>query len=87
MDIVISTVQAIWQVLLVGLLLGAGLPALYALGLRSLNVGRTVQADGTVVGSTPAMNRTIGYLLIGIVVAVALFGIVVIVFGDQIFGG
>jgi len=87
MEIVTSTAQAIWQVLLVGLLLGAGLPALYAVGLRSLNAGRTVQPDGTVVGTTPTANRALGYAIIGLVVAVALFGIVVIVFGDQLFGG
>jgi uncharacterized membrane-anchored protein YitT (DUF2179 family) len=86
MDIVTETVQALWRVLLAGLLLGAGLPALYALGLRSLNAGRTVTADGTVTGTTPTANRVLGYALIGLVVAVALFGIVVIVFGDRLFG-
>ena len=86
MEIVTTTLEALWQVVLVGILLGAGLPALFAVGLRSLNSGRTVTADGTVTGRPGAGARTLGYALIGLVIAVALFGIVVIVFGKQLFG-
>lgn len=86
MDIVIDTINALWKVLAVGILLGAGLPALFAVGLRSLNSGRTVNADGTVSGTTSMGGKAVGYVLIGIVVAIALFGIVVIVWGKQIFG-
>ena len=49
MDILVKALGALWQVVAVGLLLGAGLPALFALGIRSLNTGRTVPvADGPV---------------------------------------
>lgn len=34
--------DAIWKVLLASLVLGAGLPALFALAIRSLNSGRLV---------------------------------------------
>jgi hypothetical protein len=86
MDIVIDTLNSLWKVLAVGLLLGAGLPALFATGLRSLNAGRTVNADGTISGTTSAGAKAVGYLLIAFVAAIALFGIVVIVWGKQIFG-
>ena len=69
-----------------GILLGAGLPALYALALRSLNSGRTVNADGTVSGTASTGGRVLGYLLLAIIIAIALFGIVVIVWGKQLFG-
>lgn len=86
MSILIDTINALWKVLAVGILLGAGLPALFAVALRSLNAGRTVNADGTVSGTASMGGRVVGYLLIAIVAAIALFGIVVIVWGKQIFG-
>jgi hypothetical protein len=73
-------------VVLVGILLGAGLPALFALGLKSLNAGRTVTPDGTVVGRSSATGRAVAYAIFAVVIAIALFGIVVIVFGKQLFG-
>lgn len=84
--IVTDTLSALWQVVLVGILLGAGLPALFALGLRSLYAGRTVTADGTLTGRTGAGARALAYAVFAVVVAIALFGIVVIVWGKQLFG-
>lgn len=84
-EIVTDTLSALWKVVAVGIVLGAGLPALFALGLRSLNAGRTVNADGTVTGQTNASSRTLAYVIFGVVIAIALFGIVVIVFGKQLF--
>ncbi|SDT38590.1 hypothetical protein [Microlunatus soli] len=84
-EIVTETLSALWKVIAVGILLGAGLPALFALGLRSLNAGRTVNADGTVTGETSSSGRALAYVIFGVVIAVALFGIVVIVFGKQLF--
>lgn len=86
MEILIDTANALWKVLGVGILLGAGLPALFAVALRSLNAGRTVHPDGTVSGHASTAGRMIGVLLLAIIVAIALFGIVVIVFGKQLFG-
>ena len=34
MDLLAQTANSLWQVVLVGLLLGAGLPAIFALGLE-----------------------------------------------------
>ncbi|MCR8670740.1 hypothetical protein [Agrococcus sp. HG114] len=64
---------AIASVLGVGLLLGAGIPLVYALGIRSLESERP--------GST-----VVGGALLGLCVLLALAGIVVIVFGKQLFG-
>ena len=86
MNILIDTANALWKVLAVGILLGAGLPALYALALRSLNSGRTVNADGTVSEATSAAGRALGFVLLALIIAIALFGIVVIVWGKQLFG-
>ncbi|WP_035253699.1 hypothetical protein [Agrococcus lahaulensis] len=64
---------AIASVLGVGLLLGAGIPLIYAIGIRSLESERA--------GST-----LLGRSLLGLCVLLALAGIVVIVFGKQLFG-
>ena len=78
---------ALWQVALVGVLLGAGLPALFALGLKSLSHGRTVSADGsTVLGPVSPQGRAGAVICFGLVIAAALFGLVVIVFGKQLLG-
>lgn len=84
-EIITETLGALWKVVAVGILLGAGLPALFALGLRSLNAGRTVNADGTVSGRSNTSGRTLAYAIFAVVIAIALFGIVVIVFGKQLF--
>jgi hypothetical protein len=86
MEILVKALQAIWQVALVGLLLGAGLPALFALGVRALHGAEVaVGAPGSSPSATPA-RRTLAYLCFGVCVAAVVFGIVVIVFGQQIFG-
>lgn len=72
---------SVLQVLVVGLLLGAGLPALFALGIRQLSV-----ADGEVPGRRSSA-RVVGVACFVAAVLVALLGVVVIVFGKQIFGG
>jgi hypothetical protein len=89
MDIVLKALQAIVPVLLVGLLLGAGLPALFALGVRALYGTEVATAD--TAGSSPTTTnsrggRVVAYLCFGVCVAAVVFGIVVIVFGKQLFG-
>ena len=87
MDILLKSLNALWQVLLVGLLLGAGLPALFALGMRSLQHGRTPDADGTVaIGHTSTVSKVGAAAAFSVVGLAVVFGIVVIVFGDQLFG-
>ena len=87
MEIVTKALGALWQVVAVGLLLGAGLPALFALGIRSLNTGRVPVADGPVLSSRPSRLGVTGAVVcFGILIAAVLFGIVVIIFGKQLFG-
>jgi hypothetical protein len=87
MEILSKSFEALWQVALAGLLLGAGLPALFALGVRSLNTGRVVAAGGTDATSTPSAAGRAGAFVCFTVCALAVvFGIVVIIFGKQLFG-
>lgn len=86
MEILTKSFVALWQVLAVGLLLGAGLPALFALGLRSLSSGRVAVTDGPVPQSKPSALGLTGavvcFAILGLAVA---FGIIVIIFGKQLF--
>ena len=65
-----------WRVLLAGLLLGAGLPIVFTLGVRSL--------AWSAAGNSPAKTRVLagraaGYALFGVVVFGVLIGIAFIV--------
>jgi hypothetical protein len=85
--ILLKSFEALWQVLVVGIILGAGLPALFALGIRALSAGRTVAADGVSYTTPPRTAGRVGStVLFGVCVAAVVFGIVVIIFGAQIFG-
>ena len=85
--IFLKAFESLWQVLAVGLVLGAGLPVLFALGIKVLGSGRTLAADGATYTSGPTgTGRALSTVLFGVCVAAVLFGIVVIVFGSQLFG-
>ncbi|BAL90700.1 hypothetical protein AMIS_54800 [Actinoplanes missouriensis 431] len=72
-----------WRVLLAGLVLGAGLPVLFALGIRSLAWGageaRVSESGVTVAGSRRPLGTVIGYLLFAVVVLGVLLGLLFIV--------
>lgn len=74
-----------WRVLLAGLLLGAGLPALFALGVRSLAYAASRDAEVDATGVTGPVTRPIGkvvgYALFAIVVLGVLLGVGFIVAG------
>ncbi|MFD4180874.1 hypothetical protein [Rhodococcus sp. NPDC058514] len=55
MDLLSKTVDSLWQVIAVGLLLGAGLPAIFALGLRALDSGGTTDSTTTATRKPLAM--------------------------------
>lgn len=71
--------NAIGQVVLVSILVGAGLPALFALGIRSmaLSTGGSAEVDA----ATPARPafKVVGYLCFAVVLAVVALGLTVIV--------
>lgn len=65
MTLLTDTLDSLWKVVAVGLLLGAGLPALFALGIRSL------AADSGSSGSTIAgrIGATVCFAIIIVAVA------------------
>ncbi len=91
-EFLLKSLDALWQVALVGLLLGAGLPALFALGVRSLNSGRVLTTGGTgapgasATSTASAAGKAGAYVCFGICLLAVAFGIVVIVYGKQLFG-
>lgn len=85
-----KTVHALWQVLAVGLLLGAGLPALFAIGVRSLEHNRVLAPAGAAGASADGTVASVGGkigagICFGLCALAVLFGIVVIIFGKQLF--
>lgn len=81
MNLIGNTANSLWQVLAVGLLLGAGLPTLFALGLRSLYGGPLgVDETGAATTAQPTVARkAVAYSCFAVVVGVVLAGIVLIV--------
>lgn len=67
--------EAIFKVLVIGLVLGAGLPALFAVGLRLFAAGSgDTAADGTTTAPNPAL-RYAGIALFTVIGVVILLGI------------
>ena len=81
MSLMGNAANSLWQVITVGLLFGAGLPTLFALGLRSLHGGALgVDAAGETTTAKPTIARTaVAYACFAVVVSVVLVGIVWIV--------
>jgi len=75
--------EGAWKVLVAGLVLGAGLPLLFAFGIRSLAYGAGGEAEvheSGVTGPRPhRIGAAVGYLLFLIVLAGVLLGITFIV--------
>ena len=84
-QILIGAGGALGRVLLVGLLLGAGLPALFALGVRSLPAGRAVAGGDAVRPSSPSTIPAA--MCFGLCLLAVAAGVAVIAFGTQLFGG
>jgi hypothetical protein len=75
--------QATWRILLVSIILGAGLPTLFAAGIRAMAAGAGGEAEAHAAGDVgpaarPAL-RSVGYLCFAVVLAVVALGIVFIV--------
>jgi hypothetical protein len=83
--------EGAWKVLLAGLILGAGLPLLFALGIRSLAWGAggdaEVHGEGVTGPKAQPIGTVVGWLLFLIVLAGIALGITFIVasgFGKQL---
>jgi hypothetical protein len=71
----VQYLEAIFKVLVIGLILGAGLPAVFAFGLVAYSRGAGgAEAVGTVVAPNPAL-KFLGLLLFTLVAAVILLAI------------
>ena len=82
MDQVFAALDATWRILLVGLLLGAGLPALFAVGLRSLAWGVGGEAERHESGaplSPHILGRILAYTMFAVVILIVLLGVSYIV--------
>ncbi len=65
-----------WRVLLASLILGAGLPALFALGVRALAYGSGGEAEVHDSGVTAPTPRPVGTVVAWILFEVVLFGVI-----------
>ncbi len=71
--------NALWKIVLYGLLLGAGLPALFAVGLRALALpggGRVQTAGAGGTGSDSDSDQLVGGNVLGMIIAGICFLIV-----------
>jgi hypothetical protein len=75
--------EGAWKVLLAGLILGAGLPTLFALGIRAMAYGAggdaEVHASGAVGPAAHPAGRALGYLCFAVVLLAVALGITFIV--------
>lgn len=69
---------AVAQVAIVSILVGAGLPALFAYGIRALAIGHGGDAEVSHAPGRPAM-KAVAYLCFATVIAVIAVGISIIV--------
>jgi hypothetical protein len=67
--------QAVWKILVVGILLGAGLPTLFAVGIRSMAYGQGGEAETHGPEATLAPPHPIGRVIAGLCFAVVLLAI------------
>lgn len=81
LDFLLSIVREFALVLIAGLVLGAGLPTLYSVGIRLLAWGAGAQQGDTREhpGSKHLIGRVLAYLIFTLVGLVVLLGISVIV--------
>ncbi|MPQ99357.1 hypothetical protein GB931_15815 [Modestobacter sp. I12A-02628] len=81
MDLVTLALGALWKILLVGLVLGAGLPVLFSVGIRAMayGAGGTAEtADGGRAAPHP-VGRAVGIACFAVVGLCVLLGVTYIV--------
>lgn len=82
--------EAAGQVAVIALVLGAGLPALFAVGVRSFTLaGTSGQASAPTDGSrvSPALLRIVGIVCFAVVVLAVVLGLTIIIatgFGQEV---
>lgn len=79
-DTVRVSLEGTWTLFRDGLILGAGLPVLFALGVRLWSGRQSVGADGTVTEHPPALGmKILAWLCFAIVLLGVIAGIEIIV--------
>jgi hypothetical protein len=73
--------SALWKIVVIGLLAGAGLPALFAIGLRALSL----RPSGAVAGPDADGDRVVGGNPVGMAAAVICFAVVLASIGWGIY--
>lgn len=87
-DILQKSASTLLQVTVVALVLGAGLPAIYSLGMKALTIGRPISADGhDIRGKASPLGLTLAGICFAVVIGAVIFGILVIIFGKKVLGG
>jgi hypothetical protein len=75
--------HAVWKVLVVGIVLGAGLPALFAVGIRAMAYGQGGDAEehaqGAALAAPHPLGRVIGILCFAVVLLAVVLALVYIV--------
>jgi hypothetical protein len=75
--------QSIWKILVVGLVLGAGLPTVFAAGIRATAYGQGGDAEehgsGAAAAAPHPIGRAIGVLCFAVVLAAVALALVYIV--------
>ena len=75
--------QAVWKILVVGLVLGAGLPTVFAAGIRAMAYGQGGAAEEHASGAAAAaphpIGRAIGVLCFAVVLAAVALALIYIV--------
>lgn len=81
MDTLRLSLDGAWELFKVGLLLGAGLPVLFAVGVRLISgPPDRVTEDGTVLPSSPnPFGRVLGWVVFAMVLYAVVVGIEIIV--------
>ncbi len=74
---IVEILEKIVPVLLAGLFFGAGLPALYALGMRMMSGTTEYTADGRLVEveGPSGIAKVIGYIIFAVIIAAIVIGI------------
>ena len=70
-----ETIEAITKVLIVGLVLGAGLPALFAVGMRLQSAPEGEGYGGSATDAPHPVRRLLAYAIFGFVALVIITGI------------
>ena len=89
-EVLSRSAEALWHVLAVGLVLGVGLPALFALGIRFGHGHRVAAAEpgqASSVRASSSAGPVAAALCFGLCVLAVVGGIIVIIWGRTLFAG